>query len=721
MRTFIGELIFRFKDDASQKAQQAAKTIGGSIDKIEAAAKRMNGMPWGAKFTAQLDKLGASAKDIDHLRTSWERLQTSINSRGLKGAAARAELESFKVATLGHFAQINSASAAQFKAVEKRARTFSKRLQDIMKPAMVMMGGYTGAYLVGVGGREAITAASNEQRERARQHFAGLPAAEQAQIEKQSQELSVKYRVLQSDVMELMREARLNMPNAEAAFGVAEQMVQAYKMLGMSFSSTQSIEGLRAFNKAMDNINVTENSTLYTEMLNSFVKAQQITGKDMDPEAYAQAIKYARTSGKVFSPYFLQNMMPFLIAESGGSDTGNQMRAFFDQFVGGTATGEALNEQGRLGLRGSNGKIRDPNGIAYDPLKWISDNIVPALAKDGVNMNSDVEIAQAVSKMSSNRLAREFIQRAITQRGVYMRLAGMMGGASGIDQAGNVDAMDPFSAFKGFKDAMANLAAAVVPIDVITSGLNSLSNAINTLQVSWRDGDIATRLGIGAAGAGAAFGAWKIGGMVWGLMTAGANLNAAAVALEAAAVSLGAAGASSAITAPAATAAGAAGGWGARFLGLGRFLGGAGGSGGGGATAAFFAAMVGLGLLGRGATRESKKPAGQDFSEQYSREENAARNYKMWNGFAFEGGMHRAYIGAGPKPGVAEAEQTGKQIQEALSPVGKPTIDTSQLQQAVNLAQQFLSLVRQAGAAASQAAGANAEMRRSFQDYGVSP
>lgn len=706
MRTFIGELIFRFKDDASAKAKQTAQAIGGSVSSIEQAARRLNSMPIGGKFTAQLDKLGASASDLDKVRAAWERLHSSIASRNLSKAAAKSEIENFKVATLGRFAAIQNASNAHFREMEKRTRTFSSNLQMIMKPALVAMGGYTGAYMVGVGARAGITASSNEQRERARQHFAGLPVGEQQQIERQSGELAQRFRIAQADAMEIMREARLAMPSAEAAFSVAEEMVQAYKMLGLSFGSEQAITGLRAFNKAMDNINITEDTDLYKQMLDAFVRAQQITGKDMDPEAFAQAVKYARTSGKVFSPEFLQNMLPFLIAESGGSDTGTQLRATFDNFVGGTATKNALAEQGRLGLRGENG-IKDPEGFAQDPLKWVADNIVPALQKDGVDLNSEVAIAQAVQKFASNRLARDFIQRAITQRDVYLRLSGMMQGAVGLEGASAVDALDPFSAFKGFKDSMSNLAAAIVPAEQIAAGLNTLADGINALQRSWRDGDVSTRLGITAAGAGAAFGAWKATAAIWGLITAGSNLNAAAVALQAAAVSLGGAG------------------------GVPGDLPGKSKSKGWSWLAALgsVGAVVGSGLIQSGSSR-AMTPEEKDTMLK--------RSFQEWikdHPFIPEPAPRGKYADAADAARAESdqfnflkqgAQQTGQEVQSALNVTAKPNVDMSDLQATLALINQIKTGLSGIGAAMSAAAQrarqqADAEVRRSFSDYGVAP
>jgi hypothetical protein len=167
--------------------------------------------------------------------------------------------------------------------------------------------------------------------------------------------------------------------------------------------------------------------------------------------------------------------------------------------------------------------------------------------------------------------------------------------------------------------------------------------------------------------------------------------------------------------------------------------------------------------------RENKAGPYKDYSEGYSAEENAARNYKMFHGVQFEGGMHRVGLGAGPAPGVAkprniqeefyadilqrleraqpetpartpdvapippvrpevefgsimtEAEQIGAGILAALSVTAKPNIDLNSLVAARNLARETLNLIQQIGAASMHAEGnLGRQMRRSMSDYGIS-
>lgn len=712
-RTFIGELLFLFKDQASAEAAATAKKITSSFDNLAQEATRLNSMNWSWKFQRDIEKLNASSTEIDKIRSAWNRLHDSFKTRGLDAKGMSAEIAAFESVTKQRLASFNKIVSDHQKEVVARTKTFSNTLQTIMKPAMYALGGFGGAYMVGVGGTAAITAASNEQRERARQHFAGLPKNEQDRIEQLSKELSTRYNTRQADAMEIMREARLSMPDADKAFGVAEQMIQGYKMLGLMFGGPKGIEGLRAFNKAMDNLNVTENPQSYREMLDAYIRAQQVTGKDMDPEAFALAIKYSRASGKVFSKKFLKEMVPFLISETNGSDTGNQLRAMFDTFIADVATKKSLKEQGRLGLREKSGGIVEADKFAEDPIKWINETIVPALIKDGVDVNNDVELAQAVSQLASNRLAKDFIMRAILGGKIYQRLADMMGNAVGLEGAGDLGKNDPFTAMDELKGSFANLSAAVLPAKAIAEGLNTIASGVNALQAAYREGAPLAKLGMGAGAAGAAFGAYKIWGAVTGLITAGTNLNAAAVSLEAAALSLKGGGVAGAVAGSAAGAGGLTGAIGA-FLGSPAAM----------TTAGAIAAVVAVGLLGRDATKETKKKPYEAYWEQYTGEEALRRQRKMREsiGVPVESRWNAAGLGLAPPPAVSDAQRAGQEIKDALSVTAKPEVDSSAIDSAIAKAQQLKSLLSGiASAAAAAHSKVEREMQRNFADHGVAP
>src|SRR5690606_36110401 len=140
---------------------------------------------------------------------------------------------------------------------------------------------------------------------------------------------------------------------------------------------------------------------VYQGMLDNFMRAWQVSGKDIDPAAWAQGIKYARGSGKVFDHDFLSRVLPFVMAETSGTDAGTQLRAIFDQFIVGRASKESIAAQTEYGLR--DGVKRDATGrviekgsltqadlFAKNPLDWFNKVLLPAMEAKGVNTGDPV-------------------------------------------------------------------------------------------------------------------------------------------------------------------------------------------------------------------------------------------------------------------------------------------------------------------------------------------
>ncbi len=699
-RTLIGELILRLTDQMSGKAKTTAASVSKSMGDIERAAKKLSSAQWGIGFQRQMDKLKVSARDLDQVRRSWTNLQDDLQRRNLSKALRGNEITAWKTATVAHFASARMASLNYVKGVEHDQRRIRAAFGTMMKPAMVAAGGYTAAYMVGIGARQAFDSASRERRASAQAKFAGLNEGERGKINTRSQELSSKYRLRQADVMDVLREASLAMPDTDTALAVSEKMMQAYKMLSVVMGPEGAIGGLRNFNKAMDNIEKISPKE-YTFALENFMKSQQVVGADMDPESFAQAIKYARTSGKVFGDDFLFKWMPMLIAESGGSDVGGQLRAFFDQMVVGRSSKAAQNAQAKYGLRGEDGRIIGQDALAENPVKWIHDTLMPLLQKGGVDTTDDVEVARIVGQLTNNRLSGDLISRVLLSYDQYQRLVEeRQKNAMGLDAANEVDSLDPYSSWAGFKSAFANLSAAIMPMETIVAGLNSMANGINSLRDALKDGNPLATYGLGgAAAAGAAGGAYFITKSLWSLVTAGPALMGAAEALTAAAVAQGGG------AVPGGKVAGkGAGMWG--FLGKLSGLAGA------------------LLLSGDSPKRNSSAPyvpddsvlARQETERFYAGSTPRTRGRKKKPGPGTNG-IPADFAGI-----VGDSAQAGKEIQANLSPTATPNVDASQIANALSMAKQLMAVLGGIPAMAAQAgSSAEAAIRQAHTDYGVAP
>ncbi|MCO5082290.1 MAG: hypothetical protein M9955_11610 [Rhizobiaceae bacterium] len=539
-RTLVGQLILKLRAEGLGEADKVARTLR-DIDSAARTLGKVRAGDWGAAFGKQLAQLKATPAEIEAVRRSWTNLVADLDNKNITKALRKQKISTWKTATISHLAAVR----AEAQETEKRIVAMHRSLGYGLKPLMVMGGGYTGAYLGGVMGREALIAASNERRVQAEAKYAGLDVGERGKIDTRADELAERYRLQKSEIYDVLKEASLSMPSTEAALNVSEEMARAYLVLSNMMGPEGALGGLRQFNKALDNIErVTPEEYRYG--LENFIKAQQIVGRDIDPTAFAEAIKYARAGGKVFGDEFLFQWLPMLIAESGGSDSGTQLRAAFDQFIVGRASKAALSEQEALGLRDEAGRLLNQEKFTENPLTWIWDTMLPKLREKGVDTENETELARVVGQLTNNRLSSDLILRAILSMEQYRRLVEQrLPNAVGLDAADTIQADNPFAAFEGFKSSMQNLSAAILPMDHVSAALNTLADGINALAAAARENPALTALGIGVGGA-ALYGAGKFGiskmADMFGLRASAVALDGSAAALTRAAIALGGAG-----------------------------------------------------------------------------------------------------------------------------------------------------------------------------------
>lgn len=109
----------------------------------------------------------------------------------------------------------------------------------------------------------------------------------------------------------------------------------------------------------------------------------------------------------------------------------------------------------------------------------------------------------------------------------------------------------------------------------------------------------------------------------------------------------------------------------------------------------------------------NKQGPAKDYSEQYSREENAARWWKQFGDTHFEGGWHRVGVGAGPAPGKGFASSSmldnaaknfGRMASGSAAAISSTVNDNSNRSVSVNITQN-IQQASQAPGAAAQATG----------------
>jgi len=538
-RTLIGSIILRLRSEGLGEANK----VTAAIANVERAARRLGDSgvrSWGVGFQKQLAALKLSAGDMRDVEQSWIRLHESIRSRKLDKALSGAAISHWKTNTIAELAQARGDWDRHYAAIESKSRAHGKRMEGIMRPLFVSLGFYTAAYGGGLLIRGGVTASSQRAREHFRQEMASIPEDEREKLLNRSEELGQKYPSLPiTAIMEMARSAYSTMGSADRAAGVLERMAQALVVLQSTEGPQAALQHLTGLIRGFDNLGVNKDGQkgvdLVNQLIDAAVRAAQVD-PDFDPGSFFPFAKRTKVAGPALSPDFLARSSVYM-QDQGADAVGNMIamgfKAFVLEAVGSAGGKKYLEERDRLGIR-KNGKLVDADMFGSDPDEWVLKYLIPALEKDGVDLNNETAVAAAVGKTSGNTNATAFLTRIITQRQQIERWLQMMDKAAGTDVAEDARHKDPFVAFEALKSSLENLAAALIPIDAITTGLNSLADGINELAQFGEENPLAAAALLGGGVGGTVYGGKK----TFDLLTGGFGLKASAVALDGSAAAL---------------------------------------------------------------------------------------------------------------------------------------------------------------------------------------
>ncbi|MGD9915343.1 MAG: hypothetical protein AB7S80_14765 [Rhizobiaceae bacterium] len=696
----------------------------GVISQVEQAAKRMGSTghrSWGIGFQKQLDALKLTSKEIGAVQKSWIALHDDMKQRSIKGALKGAEVSHWKTQTISQLAQMRGDLDRHFKAVETRARGHANKLSAILKPALVLAGAYTLPYFGGMMAGEALSASSERRREIFRQRMAGIPQDSQDKLFDKSEGIGAKYpSVPITAIMEMSRSAYSVMGDADRAAAIVERMVESLVVLQSARGPEAATKQLIGLIRGLDNLGVNKDGQKGIDQVNALIDAATRAAQvdpDFDPATWFEFARSTKTAGPALSMDFLARA-PVYIQDMGSGATGNSLamafKAFVLEAVGSAGGKKYLQERDRIGVR-KDGQLVDAGMFGSDPDQWVLKYLVPALQKDGVNLDDDTAVAAAVGKLSGNTTATGFLTRIITQRQQVERWLELMNKATGPESAKDVRFEDPFVGWESFKSSLENLSASLVPISAINAGLNSLADGINALAAAAEDNPLMTAGAMAGGGAATWMGGkWLFGKMgdLFGLKASAVALDGSAAALTRAAIALGGAGVADGLP-------GSGGKVSSRQivrkaaeLGI----------------PALFAAAFAAGAVefiqstSASVANDNRQPAPRRNYDGMGAEEIRTLQYKDFHGQYFEGGRHRALAGAGPLPAdysqaVGAAETAGQQIESALSVTATPTVNAASIDAALAKARQLVALMERVGAAASGASKSiDGEMRRNFSD-----
>lgn len=474
---------------AADKTGNVFDQIAKKFKGIEKNAKALEGIK-APRFTGdlykELERLKLSEKELAGVRKEFDRFHSTLKSRPIRASNYFRALDEWKGKTVEHWRDIKSA-------VDETDRAHSKFFKRAGRFAMTSAGVVGAAYAVNRVGRAAISAGAISQRESARDYLAGIPQSESDRLAAAAQSSSTRYKSVDTSTMhERLRDTAMSTRSTDKAIELADTIAEGTTVLQSLKGKDKAIEEGRKFFSALDVLGKNIDPKEVRELFDGYIKALGVEGEDMDLGGALAMARQSRAAGGVLSNRFLMTTAPGLARDLGDPQLGTALSSSLSQNVGGRATKASKAAQQEFDLRDKQGRFLDSDMLMRDPDKYAWERIIPALQKKGVDVNDNIKVTEALSKLFSNRVVQDVFGKLITQREQYQAKAEQYGRAPGLGAAGPLMGKDPFVALEGVQSQLRNFAALAPVMDTTSSGLNVLSNGIVNLNRTIQDGKLPT-------------------------------------------------------------------------------------------------------------------------------------------------------------------------------------------------------------------------------------
>jgi uncharacterized membrane protein YgcG len=565
-RKLIGELIVRLVDNVSAEAKKVAASLkevdrtaigtgksARGADSLATALKHAadnarllasegRGLEgWGQRFDRMLGRLKLGARDIDQVRSSWQRLQSQLKAGTFDEAFRTNAVQHWRNETIAALTAVN-AQASKTKH-ELSGLGVGRTMGRIVKNTGIVAGIGGGVYGAGYVARRGIKSAAELPREQTRQWLAGMTAQEQAIAAVKARELSAKYPSLgQLDVMEHIRQLRARFGDFHHAMENVETLVKAQVVLGnLGKGSEHAGHDLERLVLGLETI-VGGDPVKFTTLVNAFLKAKQLF-PDLQGEDFRQYLQTSKASKYGLSEGYLATVAPTMMQHEGAAKFGTMQATAFGSLVGLRSLPRSVDQMVKFGLaekvhwegrKRYLDKIKEEDLLISNPFLWARDVMQPALAAQGVKIGPDAtekereEFVSVVQKMFGNRNAAEFFTSLLVNQQVIAKDLAMLNRTKGLEVAEGLREKDPFIAAHGVMEQLINVVQnALEPYsERAAAALNTVADALARIAAKVKEskvfGEVTAPAGVAVAGgataavgAGAtALGATTLGGVM---------------------------------------------------------------------------------------------------------------------------------------------------------------------------------------------------------------
>lgn len=491
----------------SAGAVKGAKDLTQSLERMKTAAKGLNFYD----VTKSFSKFNLTGRELKLITRDFERLRTSL--RGMKADVQLNSLRAWSNATVNDLRRVRG----EMTRLESAHSRLGHRVRGAVR---------TGAYMVTGGGltygmfnaaREGTRSTAANIREGAKDTMSGMSSWDSAAIKETALKVSAQYPSLSMETMhQVLREAANSMGSVDKAIAVANQTAKALVVMQSMSSPEQAIGEMQKFFQAMDTVGKNIDPKSLSNLIDAAVRIKQVQGMDFDMGMLRTGIRRGKGASSLWSDRFLSYTLSSLMLDLSPDRAGNALSALSTQLVAGRAPKQSKELQKKYGLRDKKGNVANVRTLQSDPDLWIWGTLIPALAKNSVDVGDDKAVQSVVSQLFGRETAVDAVVKMVTQREQYQRLNAQYAAAAGSGIAPQLPGKDPFVALEGFTSQLKNLVSVVGegPMKAAVSGLNSLTAAIASFTKAAAENPVA------AAGGAAGVFAGGLGGTLLGAMAA---------------------------------------------------------------------------------------------------------------------------------------------------------------------------------------------------------
>lgn len=460
--------------------------LAQKIKGVEKSAQSLGNIKppkFSGSFDEEIARLKLTEKQLEQMRANMRAHMDALKTAGpMRPTHYFRSISDWQAKEVQHWRGVKvaaeEAAIAAARYQERRNRIFGAAGGAMLRGAAMLGGGYA----VARAGRAGMKAAGEGQRETARDYLAGLDEQDTRRIDAAARSSSSRFQSVDSSTMhERLRDTAMSMRSTDKAIELADTIAQGTTVLQSLKGKDKAIEEGRKFFSALDVMGKNLDPKEVKELFDGYIKALGVEGADMDLGGVLQFARQSRAAGGILSNRFLMTTMPGLARDLGDAQLGTSLSSALNQNIGGRATKASQQAQRELGIRDDKG-FRESRLAMSDPDRYAWEVLAPALQKKGVNVDDDLAVTQALTKVFSNRTVVDVFTKLINQREQYQGKAAQYARAPGLAAAGPLMAKDPFVAYEALFAQLRTLASQAPVMDAAAASLNSLSGAISNLN-----------------------------------------------------------------------------------------------------------------------------------------------------------------------------------------------------------------------------------------------